>query len=94
MNDTISSISPGTPSAEHHGSPSPEADHSSAADVYLSISGEQMGPFSLRQALAKIRRNHLDASAWLWRAGMREWLSLGEYLQIRSALTGQHSGRA
>ncbi len=66
----------------------------SAADVYLSIAGEQLGPYCLSRALTLVRRNRLEAKAWFWRAGMAEWKKLSEYLRIRSSIHSRRAGRA
>jgi GYF domain 2 len=57
----------------------------SAADVYLSIAGQRFGPYCLTRALTLVRRNHLEARAWLWRAGMIEWRKITDYLRLRSS---------
>jgi GYF domain 2 len=67
---------------------------SSAADVYLSVAGQQLGPYCLPRALAVVRRNRLEAQAWLWRAGMAEWQRMTDYLKIRSVFRRRPAARS
>jgi hypothetical protein len=60
------------------------AESNSASDVYLSVAGQQLGPFCLPRALAVVRRNRLEARGWLWRSGMTGWTRIADYLHMRS----------
>ncbi len=91
MNIPLTSVSKTSSSTALTGSDPLSPEQGAAADVYLAIAGQQLGPYSLPQALTKLRRNRLEAKAWLWRAGMSEWVTISEYFRIRSAILG-HPG--
>jgi hypothetical protein len=93
MNISFSSVSKTNSASAATGSDPLDTEHGAAADVYLAVAGQRLGPYSLPQALTKLRRNRLEAKAWLWRAGMREWVTISEYFRIRSAILGHHTLR-
>ena len=58
---------------------------------YVSIGGQQMGPWSVDEITGKIRRGEIDRNAYVFGEGMANWESIANRQEFRSAFEGSAS---